>query len=204
MKTRFAIHSEEGRCKLAIECRVAQLAIDKGVKSSRDGTRYSEFLAQVQSQPKVWQAVKHAQKSLPRVAFESIQAMFSDEKEEFFESVDFFESAEAMPVFAGTSFEREGADSSNINVITLASGTIREGANSGSREGAGNGPSGAKRKYVPAVASSSNSSQISGGASKLPWALTGKYRLSDLDWGSNYDDEIDWADIAARRGRGLI
>ena len=96
--------------------------------------------------------------------------MFSDEKEDFYESVDFFESAEAMPVFAGTSFEREGADSSNVR--TLVSGAIREGANNGSREGADNGSSGANRKYVPVVASSPNSSQISGGASKLPWALT--------------------------------
>ena len=91
--------------KLAIECRVAQVAINRGVKVSQDGTVYSEFLAQVRSQPKVWQAAKHAQKSLPQDVFESIQAMFSDEKEDFFESVDFFESIEAMPVFAGTSFE---------------------------------------------------------------------------------------------------
>ena len=151
VKTRFAIHSEEKRCKLAIECRVAQLAIDKGVKSSRDGTLCSEFPAQVQSQPKVWEAVKRAQKSLPQDVFESIQAMFSDEKEDFLESVDFFESVEAMPVFAGTIFEREGADSSNG--MTLASGTIREGDDNGSREGADNGSSGAKRKYVPVVAS---------------------------------------------------
>ena len=54
------------------------------------------------------------------------------------------------------------------------------------------------------MASSSNSSQISGGASKLPWALTGKYRLSDLDWGSNYDDETDWAAIAAMHDQGWI
>ena len=122
VKTRFAIHSEDTRCKLAIECRVAQLAIDKGVKSSRDGTLHSEFLAQVQSQPKVWQSVKHTQKSLPQDAFDRIKAMFSDKKENFSERVDFFESVEAMPVFAGTSLEREGADSSNV--ITLASGTI--------------------------------------------------------------------------------
>ena len=167
---------------------MAQLAIDKGVKVSRHGTVYSEFLAQVRSQPKVWQAVKHAQKSLPQDVFESIQAMFSDEKEDFFESVDFFESAEAMPVFAGTSFEREGADSSNV--ITLASGTIRGGANNGSREGADNGSSGAKRKYVPFLVFPSNSSQI-------PGADAERYKLSDLDWGSNDDDGIDWAAIAS-------
>ena len=57
---------------------------------------YSEFLTQVQSQPQVWEAVKHTQKGLPQDVFESIQAMFSDEKEDFFESVDFFESIEAM------------------------------------------------------------------------------------------------------------
>ena len=64
MKNRFDIRSEEQRCRLAIECRVAQLAIDKGVKCSRDGTLYCEFLAQVQSQPKVWEAVKHTHKRL--------------------------------------------------------------------------------------------------------------------------------------------
>ena len=76
----------------------------------------------------MWEAVKHTQKDLPQDAFESIQAMFSDEKEDFLESVDFFESIEATPVFAGTiaSFEREGANSPNV--ITLTSGAIREGA----------------------------------------------------------------------------
>ena len=173
VKTRFDIHSEEKRCRLAIECRVAQLAIDKGVKSSRDGTLYSEFLAQVQSQPAVWEAVKHTQKGLPQDVFESIQAMFSDEKEDFFESVDFFESIEAIiPVFAGTSFEREGANSPNV--ITLASGTIREGADKGS--------SGAKRKYVPVVASSPGNSQMLEN-DKLP----AKY----------LDDEVDWDAFAA-------
>ena len=151
---------------------MAQLAIDKGVKSSRDGTLYSEFLTQVQSQPKVWEAVKHTQKGLPQDVFESIQAMFSDEKEDFFESVDFFESIEAMPVFAGTSFDREGANSPNV--ITLASGTIREGADKGS--------SGAKRKYVPVVASSSNTSQ-----------MLEKYKLS----AKYLDDEVDWDAFAA-------
>ena len=75
VKTQFAIYSEERRCKLAIECRVTQLTIDKGVKVSRDGTVYSEFLAQVRSQPKVWQAVKHIQKELPaaRCAFAALR-----------------------------------------------------------------------------------------------------------------------------------
>ena len=97
-----------------------QLAIDKGVKVSQDGTVYSEFLAQVRSQPKVWRDVKHAQKSLSHDVFESIEATFSGAglKE------DVFESVEAMPMFAGAS--REGADSSNV--ITLAPGAIREGA----------------------------------------------------------------------------
>ena len=65
-------------------------------------------------------------KGLPQDVVESIQAMFSDEKEDFFESVDFFESIEAIPVFAGTSFERERANSPNV--ITLASGTIHGGS----------------------------------------------------------------------------
>ena len=34
VKTRFDISSKESQCKLAIECRVAQLAIDKGIKFS--------------------------------------------------------------------------------------------------------------------------------------------------------------------------
>ena len=56
---------------------MAQLAIDKGVKVSQDGTVYSEFLAQVRSQPKVWETVQHAQKSLPQDVSKSIEAMFS-------------------------------------------------------------------------------------------------------------------------------
>ena len=107
--------------------------------------------------------------------------MFSDEKEDFFESVDFFESIEAMPVFAGTSFEQEGANSPNV--ITLASGTIREGA--------GKGSSGAKRKYVPVAASSSNTSQ-----------MLEKYKLSDLNWSKCHDDEVDWDAVIARRDQG--
>ena len=63
--------------KLAIECRVAQVTANKGVKVSQDGTVYSEFLTQVQSQPDVWQGVLHAQKSLPTDVSKSIEAMFS-------------------------------------------------------------------------------------------------------------------------------
>ena len=75
--------------KLAIECRVAQLAVNKGVKVSQDGTVYSEFLTQVQSQPEVWQGVLHAQKSLPRDVSKSIEAMFSStgRKKGFLESI---------------------------------------------------------------------------------------------------------------------
>ena len=64
-------------CKLAIECRVAQVAVNKGIKVSQDGTVYSEFLTQVQSKPEVWQGVLHAQKSLPTDVSKSIEAMFS-------------------------------------------------------------------------------------------------------------------------------
>ena len=53
VETRFDISSKESPCKLAVECRVAQLAIDKDIKFSQDGTLYSEFLAQVRSQPNV-------------------------------------------------------------------------------------------------------------------------------------------------------
>ena len=38
---------------------------------------YSEFLAQVQSKPRVWEGVLHAQKSLPTDVSKSIEAMFS-------------------------------------------------------------------------------------------------------------------------------
>ena len=110
---------------------------------------YSEFLAQVRSQPTVWQDVQRAQKSLPQDVSKSIEAMFSGagRKEGFFESVT-FAGVPAMNVFAGTSFERETADSSKSveptpllestdseKAITLASGTIREGAYTGSSQG---------------------------------------------------------------------
>ena len=52
---------------------MAQLAVNKGVKVSQDGTVYSEFLTQVQSQPEVWQGVLHAQKSLPRDVSKSMK-----------------------------------------------------------------------------------------------------------------------------------
>ena len=126
----------------------------------------------------MWEAVKHTQKDLPLDVFESIQAMFADEKKEFFESVDFLESIEAMPVFAGPGFElvstndQEGANSPNV--ITLTSGTIREGADTGS--------SGAKRKYVPVDASLPNNSQMS-----EDYKLSTKY----------LDDEVDWDAFAA-------
>jgi hypothetical protein len=90
---------------------------------------------------------------------------------------DVFESVEAIPVFAGTSFEREATDSlkrvepmpvfsganrvvidsregtDSANVITLASGTVREGADTDSY--------GTSQKGVPFLAFPSNSSQIS-------------------------------------------
>ena len=77
-----------------------------------------------------------------------------------------------MPVFARTSFElvstndQEGANSPNV--ITLTSGTIREGADKGS--------SGAKRKYVPVVASLSDNSQMSEGHK-----LSTKYLDGEVD-----------------------
>ena len=83
-----------------------------------------------------------------------------------------------MPVFARTSFElvstndQEGANSPNV--ITLTSGTIREGADKGS--------SGAKRKYVPVVASLPNNSQM-----PENYKLSAKY----------LDDEVDWDAFAA-------
>ena len=52
-------------------------------------TLYSDFLAQVRSQPKVWRDVhvKNTQKELPQDVFESIKAVFSgaDAKEDVFE-----------------------------------------------------------------------------------------------------------------------
>ena len=83
-----------------------------------------------------------------------------------------------MPVFAETSSEfvstndQEGAKSPNV--MTLASCTIREGAKQGS--------SGAKRKYVPVAASFSENPQISEG-----YKLSAKY----------LDDEVDWDAFAA-------
>ena len=92
----------------------------------------------------MWQDVQRAQKRLPQDVSKSIEAMFSGagRKEGFFDSV------EAINVFAGTSFERETADSSKSveptpllestdseKAITLASGTIREGAYTGSSQG---------------------------------------------------------------------
>jgi hypothetical protein len=83
-----------------------------------------------------------------------------------------------MPVFAGTSFKREGANSPNV--ITLASGTIREGTDKGS--------SGAKRKYVPVVESSPNTSQ-----------MLEKYKLS----AKSQDDEVDGdASVAMEHDQG--
>ena len=71
---------------------MAQLAVEKGVEVSQDGTVYSEFLEQIRSQPKVARAVKQAQKSLPHDVFASIEAMFSgaSQKDDVFET--FFES----------------------------------------------------------------------------------------------------------------
>ena len=102
---------------------MAQVAVNKGVKVSQDGTVYSEFLAQVRSQPTVWQDVQRAQKSLPRDVAKSIEVMFSSagRKEGFFESVT-FAGVPAMNVFESTVSEE---------VITLAPGTIREGAYTG-------------------------------------------------------------------------
>ena len=34
-ETLFAIHDDESRCKLAIECKVAQLPVEKGIAVSR-------------------------------------------------------------------------------------------------------------------------------------------------------------------------
>ena len=58
---------------------MAQVAANKGIKISQDGTVYSEFLTRVQSKPEVWQGVLHAQKSLPTEVSNSIEAMFTSE-----------------------------------------------------------------------------------------------------------------------------
>ena len=109
---------------------MAQLAIDKGVKCSRDGTLYCEILAKFQSQPKVWEVIKHTQKDLPPDVFESIQAMFTDEKREFGEGVDFLENIlHNSTVFAETSSEvvstndQEGVKSPNVMTSTLMNST---------------------------------------------------------------------------------
>ena len=245
-KTRFefAIHDEESRCKLAIECKVAQLAVEKGVEVS-DGTVYSEFLEQIRSQPNVARAVKQAQKSLPHDVFASIEAMFSGAGRKD----DVFESIEAMPMFSGVS--REDADASNV--ITLASGAIREGADKA--DSSGTSQKGAVKPIttpaVPFLAFPSDSSQsfklsnlhFSGGEedsravyfpssprmelppSVSPPSLSSsepahlrssiarvqsseraasggadeqRFKLSDLDWGS--DDDEGYDDWCSRTG----
>ena len=67
--------------------------------------------------------MQRKQKSLPQDVSKSFEAMFSGagKKEGFFESV------EAMTVFAGTSFEREAADSSkSVEPIPVFEGTDPE------------------------------------------------------------------------------
>ena len=147
---------------------MAQLAVNKGVKVSQDGTVYSEFLTQVQSQPAVWQGVLHAQKSLPRDVSKSIEAMFSStgRKKGFLESIT-YAGVSARKVFENTVTEK---------VITLPPS---------SREGDDNESSRAKQKCVLPVASPSSFSQIPRGAD------VERYKLSYLDWGK-CDDKIDW------------
>ena len=105
--------------------------------------------------------------------------MFADEKKEFVESVDILENIlHNSTVFAETSSELVSTNDQDgdksPNVMTLTSCTIREGAKQGS--------SGAKRKYVPVVASLPDNSQMSEGDK-----LSTKY----------LDDEVDWDAFAA-------
>ena len=134
---------------------MAQLAVEKGVEVSQDGTVYSEFLEQIRSQPKVARAVKQAQKSLPHDVFASIAAMFSGAGRKD----DVFESIEAMPMFSGAS--PEGADSSNVT--TLASGDMQEFEGAGKADSSGTSQKGAAKPIttpaVPFLAFPSDSSQ---------------------------------------------
>ena len=179
---------------------MAQLTLDKGITVSQDGTVYSEFLVEVRSQTKVWQAVKHEQKSLPQDVFESIKATFSGAGAR----EDVVESVEAMPEVAGTSFQREGTDSANV--ITLASGAIREGADTGSSQSfefPSSPPletslsllsSGLARLHssIDRLHSCGGAASCSGGADAE------RFKLSNLDWGSNDDDGLhDRAAIAS-------
>ena len=143
-------------------------------KVSQNGTVYSEFLTQVQSQPAVWQGVLHAQKSLPRDVSKSIEAMFSStgRKKGFLESIT-YAGVSARKVFENTVTEK---------LITLPPS---------SREGADNESSGAKRKCVLPVASPSRSSQIPCGADVERYKLSSDFYNCALDWG-NCDDKIDW------------
>ena len=136
-------------------------------------------IAQVQSQPAVWQGVQRAQKSLPRDVAKSIETMFSgaDRKKWFFESTT-YAGVPARKVFEST------VTTVPKKVVTLPPSS-QEGADSD------NGSSGAKRKCVPLVASASSSSQVCCGASQVPGADVERYKLSYSDWGK-YDDEIDW------------
>ena len=121
----------------------------------------------------MWRAVKNVQNELPQDVFKSTEATFSGAgaKEDAFElsrqpmidlankhklkreANDSSESVESMPVFSGANRvvidSREGTGSANG--VTLASGTIREGADTDS--------SGTSQKGVPFLAFPSNSSQ---------------------------------------------
>ena len=90
---------------------------------------------------------------------------------------------------------REGTDSANV--ITLASGAIREGADTGSSQSF-EFPSSPPLETSPSLSSSAQSRGGSGAASCSGGADAERFKLSNLDWGSNDDDGFhDWAAIAS-------
>ena len=183
---------------------MAQVAANKGIKVSQDGTVYSEFLTQVQSKPEVWQGVLHAQKSLPTDVSKSIEAMFSSagRKKGFLVSL----TASVSKVFENTVSEK---------VITLPP-ISREGAdNDSSQESAENESSGAmplwhpqkcvlpvpwfaikadRFSQIPRGAGATKAdrfSQIPRGADVERYKLSSHFHNCASDWG-NSDDKIDW------------
>ena len=149
---------------------MAQVAANKGVKVSQDGTVYSEFLTQVQSKPEVWQGVLHAQKSLPIEVSKSIEAMFTSDgrKKGFLNSL----TASVRKVFDYDVSEKIIDVSEKIitlspeNVIALPT-TSRVGA------------------IIGGIA------HKAGRPSSIPRWSDSDFHNCPSDWG-NSNDEIDW------------
>jgi hypothetical protein len=142
---------------------VAQVAANKGIKISQDGTVYSEFLTRVQSKPEVWQGVLHAQKRSPTEVSNSIEAIFTSEgrKKGFLNSL----TASVRKVFDYDVSEKIITFSPE-NVIALST-TSRVGA------------------IIGGIA------HETGRPSSIPRWSDSDFHNCESDWG-NSNDEIDW------------